>query len=76
MSTYLGGLTSLFIVSLLFLYGTFKLKDLATRSNPNISTALIENQYDKTDEINLNDLNFRIAFTVEAQKDSLQESTL
>ena len=59
------------MVSIIFLYGSQKLRILVTRSNPTISSSLIENKYDKTEIVNLNDQNFRIAFSVEGQYDKI-----
>lgn len=60
------------IIGVLFLYGVIKFEQLATRNNPTISTAIIENEYDSTKQVNLNELNFRIAFAV---KDTFSQET-
>lgn len=53
------------IIGVLLLYGASKMIQLITRSDPLISTAIIENEYDATKVVNFNDLNFRLAFAVQ-----------
>ena len=54
---------TMLIATLVLMYAAIKFEHLITRHNPNINDYYIDTAIDET--VNLNDHNFRIAFTVE-----------
>ena len=63
-TSIVGGLFTLFITCMMLMYGSIKWRELATKSNPLITQAVIQNEFDSSQIVNLNDRNFRIAFAV------------
>ena len=53
------------ILTLTLIYATVKLTHLIGKQNPNINIVTIPNYYAPENRLNLNDANFRMAFTVE-----------
>ena len=67
--TYFGGLMTVCIVFVMIAYATIKFSHLIDKHNPNLAQYTEKNIYDLNDVINLNDINFRFAFTVEGYLD-------
>ena len=64
--TKTGGLLSFCMFVLIIIYATLKLIQLFDRDNPNVSQFLEPNVYDnREDKLDLNEINFRMAFSVE-----------
>ena len=63
-NTIAGGFFSIILFMTLFMYSSFKFTYLVTKHNPNISTYIKEDEMFGT-VLNLNERNFRFAFTVE-----------
>ena len=60
-----GGICSVIIFTIVLLYGVTKFIDLESRSNPNVSFFINEDNFGQGEQINLNERGFRIAFAVE-----------
>ena len=67
--TKMGGFLSFIMFILVMIYASLKLIQLQDRNNPNISQFLEENIYDHTEKLDLNEAQFRIAFSVEGFHD-------
>ena len=65
MNTAVGGVISTFIITLVLIYASIKLNQLINRDNPNINETDIPDHYSIDDRIDLNDINFRMAWSVE-----------
>ena len=66
MNTVFGGIVTSSIIMLTLAYTLLKFNDLYTKDNPIISEMIIQDYYSPTDELSLNDINFKFAFTVES----------
>ena len=64
-STVCGGIISVLVMTLTLTYSIVKLTQLINKQNPTINQVTIPNHYAPIDRQNLNDINFRMAFTVE-----------
>ena len=64
--TVSGGLLSLLVGVVFFIYGSLKLSHLLDKYNPSISEIKEFNFYDSSERLVLDDFGFRIAFTVES----------
>ena len=53
------------IIALGILYAFLKLNVLISRLNPNISVTKVINKFGMYDTLNLNEINFRMAFVIE-----------
>ena len=60
-----GGCLTISIMTLVFTYAVIKGIHLAQGSNPIMSEVMIPGYHSPTDMINLNEINFRMAFTIE-----------
>ena len=60
-----GGCLTLTIMGLVFTYAVIKGVQLINRSNPIMSEIMVPGYYSPIDMINLNEINFRMAFTIE-----------
>ena len=67
--TYFGGLMTVCIVFVMIAYATIKFSHLIDKHNPNLAQYTEKNIYDLNDVINLNEINFRFAFTIEGYLD-------
>ena len=63
--TVFGGVLSLAILYLTFLFGCTKLVHLIERRNPTVNTYTRADAYENEEKLSLNDFNFMMAFTVE-----------
>lgn len=68
--TVSGGLLSLFVGVVFFIYGSLKLSHLLDKYNPSISEIKEFNFYDSSEHLVLDDFGFRIAFAVEGYLES------
>lgn len=68
-NTAVGGVISTFIITLVLIYASIKLNQLINRDNPNINETDIADHYSIEDRIDLNDINFRMAWSVEGVLD-------
>ena len=68
-STPLGGILTLSLLSVLVLYGLLKLKYLLTRHNPNVSTFSREFALSSDDSVNFVEAGLRFAWTIEGYSD-------
>ena len=64
-----GAIISFVILFILFLYGAVKMTQLASRSNPNITSFVQQNYFDGTNVVNFKERNLRFAFGIEGQLD-------
>ena len=64
----MGGTLTILIWIIVLAYGTTKFFQLLTKANPNVSSYVVPDAFDFTDELNLNENNFRIAFAVEGAR--------
>ena len=64
-TTILGGCFSLILFMVVFMYGALKFSHLMTKHNPQIGSYFKENEMSGV-SLNLNDKNYRIAFTIES----------
>ena len=64
-TTMVGGVSSIFIFAIVLLYGAIKFIHLQSKANPNVATYIREGSFSSADILDLNDMNFRIAFAVE-----------
>ena len=67
--TYTGGVMSVILVGVLIAYGMMKLLQLLDKHNPNLAQYTETNVFDFNDQLNLNDIDFRFAFTIEGYLD-------
>ena len=67
--TYTGGVMSVLVVTVLIAYGMIKLLHLLDKHNPNLAQYTETNVFDFNDRLNLNDIDFRFAFTIEGYLD-------
>ena len=65
-----GGLLTSLVAFIFFIYASLKLSHMLDKYNPNISEVKELNSYDSSERLNLNDVGFRIAFSVEGYLDS------
>ena len=68
-STAFGGALTLLIMLTTLTYANIKFIQLESSSNPNISEYVVFDHFQANEEIELNSINFRFAFTVEGQFD-------
>ena len=66
-----GGLLSFFVGVVFFIYGSLKFSHLMDKYNPNISEVKEQNFYNSDTRLNLHDIGFRFAFSVEGNVDQL-----
>ena len=64
-NTIAGGIFSLVLFMVVFMYGALKFSHLMTKHNPQIGSYFKENEMSGI-ALNLNERNYRIAFTVES----------
>ena len=64
-NTTFGGCISSSILMLTLAYTLMKFSDLYTKNNPVVSEIIIQDYYSQTDELDLNDINFKFAWSVE-----------
>ena len=64
-----GAIISFVILFILFLYGAVKMTQLASRSNPNITSFVQQNYFDGTNVVNFKERGLRFAFGIEGQLD-------
>ena len=65
----MGGVISTLIITLVLIYASIKLNQLIIRNNPNINETHIPDHYTIEDRINLDDIGFRMAWSVEGNLD-------
>ena len=70
-ATVTGGLLSFFVGVVFFIYGSLKLSHLMDKYNPNISEVKEQNFYNSDTRLNLHDIGFRFAFSVEGYVDQM-----
>lgn len=63
--TGIGGVVSFFIMLIMVLYASLKFIHLIEKENPNVSESHIPNYYGIDDEINLSEIDFHFAFSME-----------
>ena len=68
-NTVLGGLCTGIIISIVMIFATFKINMLINKENPVMSELSIPDFYGIEDELLFNDMNFRVAFSVEGYWD-------
>ena len=68
-NTAVGGVISAFIITLVLIYASIKLNQLINRDNPNINETDIPDHYTIEDRTNLDEINFRMAWSVEGVLD-------
>ena len=61
-STNIGGIATIFILTLVFAYAAITFLQLNNRQNPTIVETTIEHYYDSKDTVALNKINQRFAF--------------
>ena len=65
----MGGIISTCILTLVFIYAGIKFDHLVNRENPNINVVEIEDHYDIEEVLNLTEIGFRLAWSVEGNLD-------
>ena len=75
--TYVGGLSTLLVAFVTFIYGLQKLLDLFERQNPTINTIVNKNVIANEERFSVVDQNFMMAFAVENyfSSETLEDST-
>ena len=63
--TVFGGVLSVLVITLTLMYSTMKFIDLMERKNPQLIEQELSEYFETSSVVNLNDINFRMAFTVE-----------
>ena len=64
-TSMVGGVASIIIFAIVLLYGAIKFIHLQSKTNPNVASYIREGSYSSADILDLNDMNFRIAFAAE-----------
>lgn len=64
-STVCGGVISVAVLTLTLIYSVIKLTQLIDKHNPTINEVTIPDYFTIYEKLNLNEANFRMAFTVE-----------
>ena len=67
--TKCGGIITCLIIALMAAYAAMKFSHLLERHNPNLSQYTETNIFDDNDRLNLNEINFRLAFSIEGYLD-------
>lgn len=67
--TRTGGVITFFLLVLILSYALIKFIHLLSKNNPQIQQFLDEELFDYTEVLNLNEIGFRIAFSVEGYHD-------
>lgn len=62
--TVLGGVVTFAIIVIILLYGSLKLDHMSTKHNANVTSVLEPDVFDQNDAMNLNEIGFRLAFSV------------
>ena len=62
-NTLFGGVVTALILLLTLGYSILKAIQLTSRSNPSINVSTIPSYFDVTETVNLNEINFRLAFS-------------
>jgi len=68
--TKTGGCLSLVVLMVFLTYGVIKLQHLMDKHNPFISEVTEKNRFDYNTRLNLNEINFKMAFSVEGYLDN------
>ena len=63
--TMTGGILTFVISVVLLIYAVIKLIQMVDQENPNISSLLDKSVFDFNEQIGLNEIDFRLAFSVE-----------
>ena len=64
-TTISGGIITVIIYLIMITYSTIKFVQLSQKHNPNVSQYTEKNFFDSSERVNLNEINFRLAFSVE-----------
>lgn len=64
-NTICGGAATIAIFALTLIYASIKMIELVGRRNPTINDSKIDNEFPASETVNLNDINWRMAFSVE-----------
>ena len=67
-TTIAGGVSTILISGIVLLYATTKLLHMESKNNPNISSFIREAEFNSEDILNLNEMNFRVAFALKGSK--------
>ena len=67
--TVFGGVLSVLVITLTLMYSKMKFIDLMERKNPQLIEQELSEYFETSSVVNLNDINFRMAFTVEGYLD-------
>ena len=73
-TTIVGGFCTLILYSTIFMYGTLKFSNLFTKPSPIINSYYAENEMAGV-AFNLNERNYRVAFTVESFYAPIQQKS-
>ena len=63
--TSLGGTLTFLIMLIMLLYAALKFIQLIEKDNPTVAESHIDSYYSPQDHLNLTDIDFRVAFTIE-----------
>ena len=72
-STTFGGITSVLIYFITVMYSALKMVHLTQKHNPNISELYELDYYDQEEKLNLSEIDFKLAFTIEGFLDELRK---
>ena len=64
-NTITGGIFSIFLYTVMFMYGLVRLQQLRDRHNPLISESTEIQAFSSSDKLNLNEIGFHFAFSIE-----------
>ena len=64
-NTALGGLLTFVILTVSLIYSIIKIVQMVNGDNPIISDLMLPSHYGPEDKLNLNEINFRLAFSIE-----------
>ena len=66
-TTFVGGVITLFFIYVIILFAASKLTELVGRQYPSVQDVTTEDYFDSNNRFNLNKAGYRIAFTFEAR---------
>ena len=65
----IGGVVTLMIIVVMLTYGSIKMKQMIEHHNPLVYQFVEKDVFDSSEKLNLNEIGFRLAFTVEGFRD-------
>ena len=69
--TISGGVATFLVIVVMLIYGSIKIIHLFSKHNPNVVSVYEKNYFDYKERLDLNQIDFRLAFSVEGYHDRL-----